>query len=106
MERADYEDYENKYGWRNNPDVYNSRVKIWRNMNYYGLLVQEGIIDISTYVSMISDGSPVVWDKFKDIIMEMRRLEDNPVLYSGIETLAEETDNYRISNGLKPKLAI
>jgi hypothetical protein len=103
MEWTDYQDFENKYGWTNNPEGYNSRVKIWRNMNYYGLLVQDGMIDISTYVRMISDGAPVVWDKFKNIIMEMRQIEDNPDLYNGIETLAKETDNYRKSKGLKPK---
>ena len=103
MEWTDYEDHENKYGWKNNPEDYNSRVKIWRNMNYYGILVQDGLIDVSTYVRMISDGAPIVWDKFKDIIMELRRIEDNPVLYSGMEILAKETDKYRISRGLKPK---
>ena len=103
MEWTDYEDFEIKYGWTNNPEGYNSRVKIWRNMNYYGLLVQDGIIDVGTYISMISDGAPIVWDKFKDIIMELRRIHDNPDFYSGMETLAEETDKFRIRKGLKPK---
>ena len=103
MEWTDYTDFENKYGWKNNFEVYNSRVKIWRNMNYYGILVQDGIIDVSTYVRMISDEAPVVWDKFKEIILELRRIQDNPDLYRGMETLAEETDNYRIRKGLKPK---
>ena len=100
---TDYEDFENKYEWKNNPEGFNSRIKIWRNMNYYGLLVKDGLIDVGTYCDMISDGAPIVWDKFKDIIVEMRRLEDNPKLYSGMEVLAIETDNYRISRGLEPK---
>jgi hypothetical protein len=44
------------------------------------------------------------WNKFKPIIEEMRVLMDNPELYSGIEVLANETDQYRKNKGLKSKL--
>ena len=51
----------------------------------------------------IGDGTPIFWSKFKPIIEEMRRLDDNPELYIGVEILAEEVDKYRVSKGLKPK---
>ena len=103
MTWTDYEDFEEKYGYENNPDSYAARSKIWRNMNYYGLLVEDELIDARDYVRMIADQSPIVWSKFKDIILEMRRIQDNPDMYAGMEILAEATNNYRISKGLKPK---
>ena len=103
MEWKDYEDFENKYGWEKNPDGYNARVRMWRNLNYYGLLVEDGLIDAGTYARIISDQSPIVWNKFKDIVLEMRQIYDNPDLYIGMEILAKETDKYRVSRGLKPK---
>ena len=103
MEWIDYEDFEKKYGWEKNPDAYNTRVRLWRNLNYYGLLVEDGLIDAGTYARTISDQSPLVWNKFKDIIYEMRRIYDNPEQYIGMEILAKETDKYRISKGLNPR---
>ena len=103
MEWKDYEDFENKYGWENNPDGYNARVRMWRNLNYYGILVEDGLIDAGTYVRTISDQAPIVWSKFKDIIYEIRRRYDNPEQYIGLEILAKETDKYRMGRCLKPK---
>jgi hypothetical protein len=103
MEWTSFEEFENKYGWENNLDGYNSRVKMWRNLNYYGLLVEDGLIDIISYVRTISDQTPLVWNKFKDVIYEMRRIYDNPELYIGLEILAKETEKYRLSKGLKPR---
>jgi len=103
MEWKDYEDFENKYGWENNPDSYNSWTTMWRNLNYYGLLVEDGLIDVGSYNRTISDQSPLVWNKFKDIIYEMRRRYDNPEQYIGMEILAKETNKYRVSRGLKPR---
>jgi hypothetical protein len=103
MEWTDFEDFETKYSWESNPEVYNARVRMWRNLNYYGLLVEDDLIDAGTYARTISDQSPIVWDKFKDIIIEMRRRTDNPEQYIGMEILAKETDKYRESKGLKPR---
>ena len=103
MEWLDYDDFNQKYGPESNPDKYNDRVSIWRNMNLYGLLVEDGLIDISTYIRIIADQSPLFWNKFGKLIEEMRRVQDNPELYIGIEILARETDKYRVSKGLKPK---
>jgi len=72
-------------------------------MNYYGLLINDGLIDASMYIRIIADQAPLVWSKFRDIIMEMRRIHDNPELYIGMEILAEEIDKYRLSSGLNPK---
>ena len=104
MEWDNFDDFNSKYGPEGNPEHYNSRVKIWRSLNYYGLLVEDRLIDVSTYVRIIADSAPIVWHKFGAIIEEMRRLQDNPELYIGIEILAREVDNYRLSKGLEPKV--
>jgi len=103
MEWDDYDDFISKYGRENNPDLYTGRLRIWRRMNFSGLLVRDDLIDTSTYVQYIGDNPPVIWSKFKDIIEEMRVRMDNPELYVGIEILANEVDKYRVSKGLKPK---
>ena len=106
MEWDNYNDFMSKYGSEVNPDNYNGRVRIWRNMNYYGLLINDGLIDASMYVRIIADQAPLVWSKFRDIIEEMRIIHDNPELYIGMEILASEIDKYRLSKGLKPKINI
>lgn len=103
MEWTNYDDFVSKYGSANNPDLYIGRLRIWRRMNFSGLLLRDGLIDISTYIQVIGDNPPVIWSKFRSIIEEMRVRFDNPELYCGIEILAEEVDRYRVSKGLKPK---
>ena len=48
--------------------------------------------------------APIIWSKFKDTIEEQRVLFDNPEHLMGIEILAKESDKYRISKGLNPKI--
>ena len=103
MKWDDYADFTLKDSLENNPDLYNGRIKIWRKLNLYGILINDGLIDASTFVRIIADQSPIVWSKFKPIVEKMRLLQDNPELYMGMEILAQEVDNYRISKGLKPK---
>ena len=49
MEWTDYEDFMSKYGIENNPDLAEDRLSLWRMTNFSGLLVRDGLIDISTY---------------------------------------------------------
>ena len=103
MEWDNFDDFNSKYGFEANPDFYDEWVRIWRNMNYYGLLIKDGLTNASTYVQYIGDGTPIFWGKFKPIIEEMRILSDDPEMYIGIEILSREVNKYRVSKGLKPK---
>ena len=103
MEWTDYEDFISKYGAKANPDLARIRLGIWKTMNASGMLLKDGLIDISTYVNYVGDASPIIWNKFKPIIEKQRILFDNPEHYFGIEYLAQETDIYRKSKGLKQK---
>jgi len=106
MEWEDYDDFMEKYGWESNPELYEKRNGVWRRLHFSGLLVRDGLIDISTFVDYIGDNSPVMWNKFKDIIEEQRILFDNPELYVGIEYLANEVEKYRLRRGMKPKVLL
>ena len=103
MKWDNYEDFISKYGRENNPDLYHGRLRIWRRMNFSGLLIRDGLIDTSTYVQYIGDNPPIIWSKFKDIIEELRVQVDNPELYVGIEILAKEIEKYRARKGFTPK---
>jgi len=106
MEWDDYDDFISKYGWESDPDLYDKRNGVWRRMHFSGLLVRDGLIDISTFVDYIGDNAPIMWNKFRDIIEEQRILFDNPELYVGIEYLAKEVEKYRLSRGMKAKVLI
>lgn len=106
MEWNDYDDFISKYGWESNPDLYDKRNGIWRRMHFSGLLVRDGLIDISTYIDYISDNAPIMWNKFNDLIEEMRILYDSPELFIGIECLANEVEKYRLSRGIKAKVVL
>ena len=71
-------------------------------MNFSGLLIRDGLIDASKYIQYAGYTAPIFWRKFKPIIEEMRIKTDNTELNFGIEILANETDKYHMSKGLKP----
>ena len=96
-EWTDFSDYLKKYG----PDTehFNYRMNVWGNYHVTGLMSRDGLIDVKSYMEYIGDGPVMMWRKYRDIIMEYRRRFNNPVLYLGWEILAEEIDEYRISQG-------
>ena len=103
MEWENYDDFMTKYNWENNPELADSWRSLCHALNFFGLLIRDGIVDTAAYVQISFDNAPIFWDKFRSIIEEMRIRNDSPDIFSGIEVLARETDKYRISRGLKPK---
>ena len=45
MEWDDYDNFNSKYTLEKTPDQYNGRVRIWRKLNLYGLLIDDGLIE-------------------------------------------------------------
>ena len=103
MQWKDYYDYMSKYGFNNNPELCETRNEIWRITNQNGLLIRDGLIDISSFVKYIGDSPVFLWKKFKDIIETQRVLFNDPEHYIGIEILANEIDKYRSEMGLSPQ---
>jgi hypothetical protein len=104
MEWDDYNDFMSKYGWDSDPDLYEKRMGIWRRMHFSGLLIRDGLIDVSTFIDYIGDNSPLMWNKFKDIIEEQRVLFDSPNFLIGIEYGAKAVEQYRLNRGMTPKV--
>ncbi len=103
MNWENYQDFMSKYGYGNDPELYQQRIEFWRNLNRNGLLIRDGLIDIRSYCQYVDYSAPLVWRKFKDIIMAQREAWGNLELYIGIEILADETDLYRSSLGQGPQ---
>ncbi len=103
MNWENYQDFMSKYGYGNNPELYQKRIEMWRNLNRNGLLIRDGLIDIRSYCQYVDTSAPLVWRKFKDIIETQRVAFDNKELFSGIEILANEIDLYRSSLGQAPQ---
>ena len=102
-----YDDFIEKYGADNNPEAFERRIRSWRRMHLSGMLLKDELIDISTYVQYIGDVVPIMWDKFKDIILEQRRIWDSPDYLIGFEYLAEEVAKYKIKSGTQtPSLEV
>ena len=74
-----------KYGAVNDPELFERRIRTLRRMNLTGMLLKDGLIDIESYVQYIGDFTPIMWNKFKDIIFEQRRLWGSPEYLIGFE---------------------
>ena len=99
-----YDDFMSKYGHEADSELFTKRTKMWRRMNIMGLLIRDGLIDIPTYHQYLGDGPILIWKHFKEIIEEQRARYDDPEQYMGMEIIANELDNYRMSLGLSPRL--
>ena len=104
MKWDNYEDFMSKYGYDGNPDLFQKRLSIWRNMNSCGIMVKDGLIKVESYIKHVGDNPPIIWEKFKDIILEQRLVFDNPDYFLGIEYLAGAVELYRKDRGWKPKI--
>ena len=104
MKWDNYEDFMSKYAYEGNPDLLQKRLSIWRNMNSCGIMVKDGLIKVESYIKHVGDNPPIIWEKFKDIILEQRRVFDNPDYFLGIEYLAGEVEQYRKDRGWKSKI--
>jgi len=101
-EWKDYEDFVIKFGYDNNPDFYRKRMWVWREMSFNGLLLRDGIFDIKTMIEYFGDVSFHMWNKYKPIIEETRRRQQNPENHVGLEYFANEIGKYRKSHGITP----
>jgi hypothetical protein len=100
MEWNDYEDFERKYGSDTNTDNFAKRQAIWRNFDALGLALKRGLIDRELFFEQNPYGALLIWAKFRDVIKEIRRRYNQPLLYVHFEYLTEETHRYIQERGL------
>ena len=104
LEWDNYSDFRSKYSHENDLEIADNIQRIWQMAHLTGMLIRDGLIDVGTYVDYMGDADSVIWAKFKDVILEHRRVFNNPFYMRGVEILAEEVDKYRIQQGLGPKI--
>ena len=102
MQWDNYEDFISKYSAVKDPDLFERRIRAFRRLNLSGMLIKDGLVDLEAYIQYIGDVAPIMWHKFKDIILEQRRIWGSPDYLIGFEYLSNETEKYRASKGLTP----
>jgi len=95
----DFEDYDRKYGLMNNQEFVHRIRRLWSRYNVTGLMIRDGVIDVETFVEYIGDAPVTVWDKYGEIIQELRKRYQLPTFMYGIEFLHGEINKYRIEKG-------
>jgi hypothetical protein len=100
MEWGGYDEFERKYGSDVNPDNFAMRSHSWYQYNTIGLLLKKRLIDADTLFSLQSGETALFhWNKFRSIIMEIRRRYNMPRFCIYFEYLADENMKYLKQNG-------
>jgi hypothetical protein len=100
-----FDDFYEKYGAGSNPELFSFMTQLWNRYNISGLMIRDGLISVNAYVEYIGDAPAIVWDKYRDIILEYRRRFHLPCYQSGFEFIAGEINRYRIEKGWGAKTA-
>ncbi len=100
MEWTDYDDFERKYGSDNNSDNYAKRTTIFSSLNAIGLALKRGLVAREIIFEQQGEGILTIWAKFGEVIKEIRRRYNQPVILSNLEYLAEECVKYMQEKGI------
>lgn len=94
-----FDDYRDKFWYDQNPELFVYRSIKFQKYHVNGLMVRDGLIDIEKFVEYNGDGVIMMWRKYKDVILKMRKAYHFPLWWIGFEYLAEDVDKYRIKMG-------
>jgi len=87
---GDIDDFLLKYGERNNVVAYGKYMSIMRRYNTIGLLMRDKHIDPELLWDYIGDSVIAMWDKYGEIIREMRVRLNQPTFLEWFESLVNE----------------
>jgi hypothetical protein len=96
----DLEDFEHKYGSVEHPDLFGERYSFWSTFNDLGWLVEKGIVEVEDVNALVGPVLFWMWDKFKPVIVEHRRVYNFPDQYIYWESLYNKLVEYRKQAGL------
>lgn len=96
LEISDYDEYLQKYDSSVNPAHFGKRAQIWYSFNTIGALLRQGIIGLD-FVHQVQLASMVIvmWEKWENIIREIRVRENQPDMWEGFEYLYNEMKRLR-----------
>jgi hypothetical protein len=93
-EWSDYEDFDRKYGSKNNRDATAKRFWMWETYNNMGMMLRKGFVDIDVLNDMGLQGIVYFWEKYKPIVVETRRRYNGKDYCRDMEYLAVEMLRY------------
>jgi len=101
MEWEDFDDYLRKYDSTVNRDNYVKRMSLFGWYSRMGYDLYSGNIDAETIINLIDfQGIWLMWNKFKPIILELRKRYGNPTAYRWFEYLYEELSEEVVRQGI------
>ena len=74
----DFNDYQMKYGWENNPEAFVLRSSMGTYFEGIGVLVKNDQIPVNLVDDLLSNGIMFYWEKFEPIILEYRTRMNYP----------------------------
>ena len=86
----DVDDFVRKYGERNNLEAYGKYMSVMRRYNTIGLLLRDNHIDAELIWDYIGTTVITTWDKYGEVIKEMRVRLNLPNLLEWFEFLVDE----------------
>ena len=95
-EWKDFDDWNSKYGQRNNEEAFLTFCEIMWYLDGVGLMVREGLIDISLVEAIYLDRIIKIWEKGYTLALGLRELNRNPDYYGNFEYLYREMKNRQI----------
>ncbi len=96
MEWTDYNDYLTKYDSSVNPDNYETRWSVWSFIDGIGMLLKKGLVNREMiYYLMGGYDAFWQWEKFKEVISELRVRMNSPDMFVMFEYLADEMRKMR-----------
>jgi len=94
-EVSSYEDFLQKYDSAVNPEYYGKRASVWSYYNSIGYLMMKGRISIETVYDLLGLPAVLQWNKWGDIILEVRKRQGLPQYFKGFEYLVTELKKYQ-----------
>jgi len=95
LDVEDYDDFLVKFDHSINPESFGRRGEIWYSYNVIGYLLMDGDIDIKKAWRLAGITSVMQWEKWSDIILELRERQNIPSYFVGFEHLYKELIKYR-----------
>jgi len=92
---SDYEDFLRKYDSAVNPEHYGKRASVWSYYNSIGYLLMKGRISIDTVYDLLGLPAVLQWNKWGEIILEIREKQELPQYFKGFEYLVGELKRYQ-----------
>jgi hypothetical protein len=94
-EFTDYDDYMSKYDSATNPEYFGKRASVWANYNLIGYLLKRGHVSIDLVYDYLGLPAVLHWNKWGDMILEVRRRQEISQYFKGFEYLVSELQKYQ-----------